>query len=109
MPFETKPEWSEIRHRVREPDLFKDDSIKTLDIGKGVSLIRGKLKSNDEWATQAVRFDKDKFDVDKAKTWVEEHPNVKKYSEPEDVEVKKKHDIKDFNESLDCRDIGGKA
>ncbi len=73
MPWEKND--TQIRHRVRDPGDFKEGSFRTLTLPgvKGISIVRGKLTSNDEWATQALRFDTEEWDEKKAKAWVEEH------------------------------------
>lgn len=45
-----------IRHRIRDPKLFKKSSFRTLDIGrpKKHMLIRGKLKKTGKYVTQSV-------------------------------------------------------
>jgi len=79
-PVETKPvdvTDDYIRVRIRNPDLFKDDSFRTIWMSKddGIKAIVGKFKdeSDDSTHVQAVLFDKEKWTVDKAKQWVEDH------------------------------------
>lgn len=68
---------NEIRHRIRNPELFVEDSFRATDFGgklpEGVYVIRGKLKENNEWASQSIRFKKDKWTLEEAKRWWEEH------------------------------------
>ena len=90
-----RPGWEEtenqIRYRVKDPSLFKEDSFRTLPLDVkatgDVQLVRGRLKDNDEWATQAVHFNKtDGWTMDEAKTWWKEHEGDK--HEKEEVETK---------------------
>ena len=75
---------SEIRWRLKDPDLFKDDSFRSKDIEKGVRLIIGKLKNPPEgedrsMVAQAVRFDKNEgWTMAKAKAWAADHPELNK-------------------------------
>lgn len=73
MPFEQTD--TEIKHRIKDPELFAPESFKTKEIGDGISLILGKLKSNPEgpMISQAIRFNKEKWDEEKAMTWIKDH------------------------------------
>lgn len=53
------------RYRIRNPELFIENSFRTLDIGKPGyhKLIRGKLKSNGKWKTQSIIVEKDVVNV----------------------------------------------
>jgi len=66
-----------IRIRIKDPSLFVDGSFRTITIDdqKGIKAIIGKLKSDPQGSTktQAFLFNKDKWTVDEAKKWVEEH------------------------------------
>lgn len=75
MPWELTENKKQIRHNVRDEGDFKEGSIRTLTLpgAEGVSLIRGKLKTNNEWATLSVHFDTEQWDMDKAKAWVKDH------------------------------------
>ena len=75
---------NQIRYRVREPEDFRPDTFRTIQLTgtKGVSSIIGKLKpdkvpeghSPDSMVVQAIRFDKDAdWTKDKARKWVEQH------------------------------------
>lgn len=65
------------RYRIRDPGLFKEGTLRTTDfdgkLSAGIKATRGKLKSNDSWATQSILFDKDKFDLEAAKKWYAAH------------------------------------
>lgn len=50
---------SEIRYRISEPELFEEDSFKTLNIGEHHRLIRAINKNNKKYMTQSVRVDKE--------------------------------------------------
>lgn len=94
MPIEKSQ--SQIRVRVKNPDDFMDDSMrtKTIDEAKGISIIMGKMKSNPMggMVTQAYRFDVDKWDINKVKSWLKEH-DIKMMSD--DTETMSFADLKD--------------
>jgi hypothetical protein len=72
---------SEIRYRLRNPDLFQADSFRRIPVKRDspkVFGIVGKLKNEDAMTLQALRFPKDEgWDMSKAQTWVKAHPDVK--------------------------------
>lgn len=76
MPWEQTE--NEIRERIQEPSQFQPDSFRRKDIGNGISLIIGKKKGSSTIETQAIRFDKSKWSLDKAQAWLKEHPSVRK-------------------------------
>lgn len=69
MPWDEKE--NEIRHRLKNPDLYSE--CRSKDITEGVRIIYCKRKDADKWEAQALRFDKKKFSVEKAKEWFEKH------------------------------------
>jgi len=69
MPWEETEK--EIRHRLKDPQLY--ETCRSKDLGGGVRMIYCKRKDNGEWEAQALRFDKEKFTVKQAKKWLEEH------------------------------------
>lgn len=71
MPWEQTD--NEIRHRLEDPSLFQQDSFVRKNITDGIDLILGKKKGSDSLSTQAIRFDKDKFNLDQAKAWMKDH------------------------------------
>lgn len=72
MPFEETE--NEIRHPIKDAGLFIEDSFRSKDIGDGIRLILGKLKSDpDSMVIQSIRFDKDSWTMEKAKKWWKEH------------------------------------
>lgn len=79
MPWEDKPEWTEIRYRVRNPDDFQDGSFRRIPFKKSIPkvfAVIGTLKGEDSTTVQALRFPKGKPDnwtMVKAKAWVAEH------------------------------------
>jgi len=85
-----KPDWdeteNEIRFRMRNPDLFRDDSFRTkpLSGAKGIYLVLGKLLKPPEgqegsMVVQSIRFKKDDdWTLAKAKAWLKEHPDIAK-------------------------------
>jgi len=80
MPWEEKE--TQIRHRVREPEEFREGSFATQQFGDGVSAIIGTLKSSGERVIQALRFQRDKFSMAQAKAWAQKHSS--EFAEPED-------------------------
>jgi HK97 family phage prohead protease len=66
-----------IRIRVENPDKFVNDSFRTITISaaQGIKAIIGKYKTDPNGPThvQSYLFDKDKWTVAEAQTWVEEH------------------------------------
>jgi len=73
---ETKKGWSQYRLRIRNPGLYS--TMRTLDIGGGVSKIRGKNKKTGKWETQALRFDKSVFkSAQQVRDWLKAHPSAR--------------------------------
>jgi hypothetical protein len=75
---------NQIRYRVREPEDFRSDTFRTIQLTgtKGASSIIGKLNSDkvpeghspDSMVVQAIRFDKEAdWTKDKARKWIEQH------------------------------------
>lgn len=107
-----------IRIRVKNPSLFVEGSFRTLkvDESRGIKAIIGKLKSdpNGSTVTQSFLFDKERWDVEDAQKWVDEHNkaadvflgNNEIINLSEDAEEKKMSkickmyscELKDFNE-----------
>jgi len=87
-PQEGKPEggrgWDETdsswRYRLKDPDLFVDDSFRSKNITDGVTLVMGKLKDGDgSMVAQSVVFNKDKFPKKAdAQAWLDEHNDLLK-------------------------------
>ena len=76
----TKPEpevtENTIRIRVEDPDKFVQDSFRTITISadKGIKAVIGKYKTDPDGPThtQSYIFDKDKWTVEEAQSWVNE-------------------------------------
>jgi len=83
---------NEIRYRIREPDQF--DKFRSKDLTSGVRAIFGRKKGSDKWEIQAIRFDKNKFTIEQARTWINEHKdigksiNIEEENKMEDEQVK---------------------
>jgi phage head maturation protease len=81
-----------IRIRVRDPGDFQDDSFRTINIGggdSGIKAVVGRLKGENAMTIQSYIFSKDKFSVEEAQAWVEEHkkdapPDLDEKQETED-------------------------
>lgn len=74
---------NEFRYRIRPPEHFREDTFRTkqLEGVDGVYLVTGKLKEEqvpeggdaDSMVVQSIRFKKKEWELDEAKTWLEEH------------------------------------
>jgi HK97 family phage prohead protease len=84
-----KPELEEtedyIHIRIQDPENFIEDSFKTIDISEeqGIKAVIGKLKSDPQGSTKVQKylFDKEKWDLEKAQKWVDEHKEEKEIKE----------------------------
>ena len=85
MPWEEKE--NEIRHIVKEPGLFQQDSFRSIDIEKGVRFVIGKLIGEKTTTVQSVRFDNNVFTLAQAKKWVEDHKD--KFEQYKECNMKK--------------------
>ena len=59
--------------RLRNPNLFQQDSFRTIDITDGIQAIIGRLKGQTSTTTQSFRFNKNKFTPEQAKKWLKDH------------------------------------
>lgn len=72
--FENKPEWTEIRYRVRDPNQFPGKNFRRKTLTRGVVAIIGRLGPGKS-KIQALRFKKTVFPtVSAARQWLKEHP-----------------------------------
>lgn len=73
MPWEETDEY--IRSGHRSPEDFQEDSFRTItiDADKGIKAVIGKPKGKDTTEVQSYLFDKDKWTLEEAKAWFEEH------------------------------------
>lgn len=94
--FDDKQEWTEIRYRVKDPGAFDPKSFVRLTLGKGIAKIRGKLKSSGEMATQALRFKKPEWTVERARKWVAEHRANLALEEPDLMFAEEEEDVSEF-------------
>jgi HK97 family phage prohead protease len=65
-----------IRIRVRDPGDFQEGTFRTISIGdedSGIQATVGKLEGEEDMTVQAYVFDREKWDVDAAQKWVDEH------------------------------------
>lgn len=87
--WEDKPDWDEIRYRVRDPGLFQDDSFRRLKMKSNppypshLFAIIGRLKGKTTTTIQALRFPKkiggeDAWNLTNAKAWLKKNPDVTK-------------------------------
>jgi len=79
---------TEVRYRVKNPELFEQDSFRTIAIKEdkpSINAVIGKLIGEESTTIQSLVFSKDEGrTLEDAKTWVEEHPDIKAIGE-EDV------------------------
>jgi len=97
LPIEKGEEWeekgweeteNEIRHRLRDPDLFDKFRYMTLQKSPKVNAVIGKLKGSKEWKLQALRFPKSAgWSIESAKKWVKDHPDVRKEIDVDLVDI----------------------
>lgn len=61
--------------RIKDPSLFKTGKGNwgSQELKPGLRRIAGRLKSNNEWETQAYRFDRTKFTPKQARDWLKEN------------------------------------
>jgi len=72
---------TEYWYRVRPPTKFRDDTFRSRNLTTGLRAVIAKYKPEyvpegrdaDSMTVQALRFDKSKFDLARAKAWVNEH------------------------------------
>lgn len=113
MPWE-KTE-NEIRQPIRDAGDFVDKSFRTKDLGEGIRLVLGKLKSDPDGAmiAQSVRFDKSKWSIDDAKKWFNEHkkdfredPEEERGRQPqEEGDIEEEHKAKKTIEKGTVKDV----
>ena len=74
MPTWTETE-TEIRYRIRAPDVFMSGSFRVSPLQKepSVDSIVGRIKGEDEPTTQEIRFPVDSWKLEDAKKWVEDN------------------------------------
>lgn len=84
MPWEETE--NEIRHRVRQPDLFQAGSFVTKEFQAKPRIysVMGKLKGEDTMTVQAMRFEKPAWTLAEAKKWMEGHMDIEKSCGPDD-------------------------
>jgi hypothetical protein len=90
---------TQIRYRVADPSLFKDNSFITKQIEgiKGLSFILGKKKDSDSLSLQAYRFDKANWNLDRAKKWVKKHQDQAK----EIIEITEVNEVESIKKILE--------
>jgi hypothetical protein len=59
--------------RIRDPGAFEPESFRSKDLPNGIRIIVAKLKGGTAMIVQAYRFAVDKFTVEEAKKWLEDH------------------------------------
>ena len=82
-----------VRARLREPSSIVKDSFRTITLSedRGIKAVIGKLKSDPNGPThvQAVLFEKSKWTVESARTWIESHRDSLKAASYKKKETKK--------------------
>ena len=73
MPIDQKE--NVIRARIEDPSLFDESSFRTKDLGDGIQMVMGKKKDDQSGSMvgQSILFDKSMWDVEKVKSWLNEH------------------------------------
>lgn len=79
--WDDKPEYAEIRYRLKDPDLFKTCRRKALPKHdkkpRIFALYCQRTKNSTQWEMQSLRFLKeDDWTLAKAKQWVKDHPDI---------------------------------
>lgn len=64
------PYINEHSAKIKDPEVFQQNSFDRKPIADGVELVFGKLSNEDTEVEQAYRFNKDKFTPDQAKQWL---------------------------------------
>ena len=68
-----------IRSGHRSPEDFEPDSLRTITLSEeeGIKAVIGKPKGKDTMEVQSYLFDRDKWSLEKAKAWFEQHRESK--------------------------------
>lgn len=82
---------NEFRWRLNDPGKY--DQFRHKEIDTGVSIIYGKLKGQNKWEAQSLRFDKEKFDKEQARKWIKDHEGGFTESGELDYALPKTYDI----------------
>jgi len=110
--WDDSPDYTEIRYRIRDPEDFEPDSFRRIPIKKSkprVFAVAGRLKGEKTMTLQSLRFPKgDGWTLDKAKKWVEDHPDIVKAIGAEMLEdvSAKAESAEPSGESADTRSTG---
>ena len=64
---------TEYAVRIIAPDKFKKSSFRSKRISPNVRIIIGRLKGKTISTVQAYRFNKEKFSLEKVKSWLKKH------------------------------------
>ena len=77
MPWEESQDYIHSGHR--RPEEFQEGSLRTITFSEeeGIKAVIGKPKGKDTTEVQSYLFDKDKWSLEKAKAWFEEHRESK--------------------------------
>lgn len=67
------PYRNEHAARIKNPDLFRDNSFRRKVIDPGITIIIGRLIDSDTTTTQAYRFHIDYYTASEAKQWLKDH------------------------------------
>lgn len=81
--------------RIKSPNLFIKDSMRSKTLNEGLRIIAGKLKNKpDKMTRQSYRFKKDKFTVEQSKKWLSDNNIEYNIFEPALKTVQSFRDIK---------------
>ena len=83
MPEETTEGY--IRYRVHDSDHFHKKSFRTISLGEGIKAVigcpKGQVysagKCQNGTGIQSLLFDRNRYTVESAKTWIKKHPKIK--------------------------------
>lgn len=69
--FEVKEKY--IFYRIRDPNRYDTCRWEPLSEAQGIAMIYCKLKGEEKWEKQSLRFDREKWTLPQARKWVNEH------------------------------------
>jgi cation transport regulator ChaB len=101
-----KAEWLQsedyYRYRVENSKKFQKDSFKTILLGKdkGIKAIVGKIKGATSMTVQTLLFDKEKFNEQEAKKWVEQHYGKEQGTLTDNIEDAPYHKISELPDAV---------
>lgn len=86
-----------LRARQYDPKDFEKDSYKTIRLGSGVKAVIAKMLGDDQYTTQSIMFDKERFDKNNATAWIKR--NLDRVQDAIELE-NQKTDLFEFEEDV---------